>query len=171
MKNIKKHIPFLNSILLVVILLFAIFKKDKKPAIIIPNIEYIEGQNTHTKEVVNNLKEEVKIIKNSEKYKDLKHILDSLVLIKDTSSLAINTCISVVKTQDTIILKQKDIITNQDFIIKNDSVIKEQYKEIINVKNNDISELEKKTKTNLWKGRIQGGVVGFISGYILSKKY
>lgn len=156
-------------VVLIIILGILIYNKEPDKIYVEPAVtEVLEKDNIKEIETVREIKTELKIIENSKEYNDLRKKLDSLMIVNKSDSN--NVCFSVVKTQDTIISKQKDIISFQDNMVYRDSIIKIQLKQTIENKTEENNNLIKDNKKNLWKGRLQGASVGFVVGFITSKK-
>lgn len=170
MQKIKEWI---NTILIVIsfIVLFVMLN-NKKPDIINIEpkiIEAIEAETAKEKEIIKETKVQVVQIENSKEYLLLRKTLDSLMVSKDTSKFTTEVCYNTVITQDSIIDKQKIIINSQDKVIFNDSLVKLQYKEIIENKNIELAETKKKVKKSLWRGRAEGFVTGGVVGVVVGK--
>lgn len=168
--NIGNYLLAFAFGIIIVLLFTRNSEKNEVPEPIIPKIVVdLENQNAKEKEIINNRVIEIREIENSDKYLSLKHLLDSLMTTKDTSSFATITCYETVEIQDTIISKQKDVIERQERVIQTDSLVKDQLHTTILQQDLKIKEEVKKGKKKLWRGRGEGAVVGGVVGFILGK--
>lgn len=172
MKKFKEWlIPIIIITILSIIVLLVLFKEPDKIYVEPKVIDIIESKNDEEKEKIREIKTEIRYIENSKEYTKLRHIIDSLIITKDTSSFATTSCYKVVIVQDSIIHKQKEVITIQDRVIENDSIIKLQLKETISEKNEELKKSKKDNKKSLWRGRGEGFIVGGIIGFVVGKSF
>lgn len=171
MKNLIK-IYWLPTLLILGFsaIIFILLNREQDVVYLEPKIiQSIENESTKQKEIIREVKKEIIEIENSEKYISLRNKLDSLIAVKDTSAVTTDICYNTVVIQDSIIEKQKTVINSQDIVIQNDSIVKLQYIETISSKNIELKKADKKIKRSLWRGRVEGFVVGGVTGLIVGK--
>ena len=116
------------------------------------------------------LKQDVKTLKSKLNKEDkpridsLEKVLISVISVKDfDKDTALNSCLNLVDAQKTVIKRQDTIILKQDTIIQNDEIVKSLLK-------NDVVFYKKKSRKNMWKGILIGGVTGVVGGYLIFNK-